>query len=293
MLASLTILAALTLGGGPAVDSVCQQIVPAPIGGAWVRTPNRTQAVVLLQGFHYHALGINVAKAELRGWQKADSTLAKELGKTADVFVFAYGQNVPIDVIVKESKLAASVADLRRLGYDDVVLVGHSAGGLIARHFVEDFPKSGVTKVVQVCTPNGGSPLANLSVPKSQKPFVECLTEKHRQQCLVERAEKTVPKTVQFVCVVAKDGPKTTSDGVVPCNCQWTADLQAQGIPAVAVVSGHREVVHTAKAAEAIARVVRTPQPRWSAETVDQARPEILGPPPRPGLLNLPRSTKP
>src|SRR6185369_11641895 len=101
----------------PTVESKVHQVAPLPAGDpANVWTRSKPQAVVLLQGFHPHPLGINVAKAEFRGWQKADAPLIKELAKNADVFVFAYGQNVPIDVIAQQSKLPDSVATLKRLG---------------------------------------------------------------------------------------------------------------------------------------------------------------------------------
>ena len=51
-------------------------------------------------------------------------------------------------------------------------LVGYSAGALIARYFVEDSPDYGVTKVIQVCAPNGGSGWGKLTagVRQSQEP---------------------------------------------------------------------------------------------------------------------------
>ena len=124
---------------------------------------------MLIHGYKYHLSSKNVAKPELHSWQNPDSHLVKALAKNADVFDFAYGENVSIDTIIHESKLGAGVNQLRRLGYSDIVLLGHSAGGLIARQFVEDYPNAGVTKVVQVSAPNGGSPLANFKGPKTSK----------------------------------------------------------------------------------------------------------------------------
>src|ERR1043166_620112 len=173
MLATLTMCWTLTLTGAPAVQSVCQQVAPA--SDKWTRTENRARAVVLLHGYYYHFSDKNVPKAIHRPWQQPDGPLVKELARDADVFAFAYGQNATIDTIVKESKLASSISELRKLGYSEIVLVGHSAGGLIARHFVEDNPDAGVTKVIQVCAPNDGSPLASLGGAKSQQVFLECL----------------------------------------------------------------------------------------------------------------------
>ena len=274
MLSTVTLYCVLTLGGAPSVQSVCLQAAPAR--EKWQRSPNQTQAVVLIHGFHFHFLDKSVPKAELRAWQKSDSPLVKELAKSADVFVFAYGQNAGLDTIVKETKLSANVAELRKLGYTDIVLIGHSAGGLIARHFVEDNPDAGVTKVVQICAPNGGSPLAILTAPKSQKAFMECLTTEHRKRCAELRAEKKIPDSVQFLCVVAKEKNKNT-DGVVPCAGQWTADLQKQGIPAVCVVGGHREIVRDVKLIETVAAFARDKHERWPVERIEKAKKDIFG----------------
>lgn len=275
MLSAFTLACTLAVGGGPAVESFCQQAFTGP-ADKWTRTPKQTQAVVLLHGFHYHFLDKNVPKAELRPWQKANSPIIKELSKNADVYVFAYGQNAPLDTIVKESKLSPTVAELRKMGYTDVVLMGHSAGGLIARHFVEDNPKAGVTKVVQICAPNGGSPLATLTAPKSQKIFMECLSIDHRKKCMEDRAEKKIPENVQFLCIIAREKNKDT-DGVVPCLHQWTADLQKQGIPALSVIGGHREVVREPKLIDALSAAMRDKHERWPAARVEQARKEIFG----------------
>jgi pimeloyl-ACP methyl ester carboxylesterase len=278
MLHVTTLLVSLTIGGGaPAVESVCQQVVPMIKEGAWKRTPDQRRAVVLMHGYHFHVWDKNVGKAVLRPWQTADANLCKELGKSADVFVFGYGQNATIDGIVKDTKLAQNVAQLRKLGYTEIVLVGHSAGGLIARHFVEDFPDAGVTRVVQICAPNGGSPFAKTPAPKSQQAFLACLTEKGREQCLIERATKQIPAKIDFVCVIARREIGADTDGLVPCRSQWTADLQKQGVPAVCVTIDHHQIVRDGKAATTLADVICSPQPRWSSDRVERARKEIFG----------------
>ncbi len=276
MLPTFTLLCSFALAGPPAVQSVCLQVAPFN-NEKWTRTPKRAQAVVLIHGFHYHLFDKNVPKAEFRPWQKADSELVKALSKNADVFSFAYGQNVALDTIVTDSKLAPSIVQLRKLGYSDIVLIGHSAGGLIARHFVEDYPDAGVTKVIQVCAPNGGTPLANLAVPKSQKVFLECLRTEQRQKSLERRADKSIPEKVQFLCVVARTETDSPSDGVVPCVSQWTADLRKQGIGAVLVSGTHREVIRESGIANTLARLAREEQQRWSPDQIEKTRKMILG----------------
>jgi len=274
MFPTVALLLTLAFPGPPAVESICLQIAPA--NAVWTRSANRTQAILLIHGYHYHFSSKNVPKAELRPWQKAESPFVKELGKTADVFSFGYGQNVELETIVKESKLASTIASLRKLGYTDIILIGHSAGGLIARQFVEDNPDAGVTRVVQVCAPNGGSPLAGGIGTKSQAAFLDCLSVDGRKKCLEMRAEKRIPEKVQFVCVIARTEKTTDSDGVVPCKSQWTPDLQKQGIPAVGVIGSHREVVHEARVAETLVGLLREKQTRWSPERIDQAKKEFL-----------------
>ncbi|MBM3993324.1 MAG: hypothetical protein FJ303_04090 [Planctomycetes bacterium] len=272
MLVAWTLVVAFA--GAPAVDSICPQVAPAK--DTWARTANRARAVLLIHGFHYHFTDAGVARAALRPWQVKDSPLVKELGKDADVFSLAYGQNVPLDVIVKESKLASSVAELKKLGYSEIVLIGHSAGGLIARQFVEDNPSAGVAKVLQICSPNAGSALAELGGTKSQKPFLRSLTPDFRKKLLEARKDKRIPEKVQFLCVVARTGKGADSDSIVLCESQWTPDLHKQGIPAVGVFGVHREVVRDAKLAVTLAGLVRDSHPRWSAERVEQGKKEIL-----------------
>jgi pimeloyl-ACP methyl ester carboxylesterase len=273
----MPVLCLLVLAPAPAVESKFVQVAPVAEGGKWVRSPAQTRAVVLIHGFTLHVRSQSVPRAGLRPWQQPDSPLVKELARDSDVFVFAYGQDASIMGVVEGSGLAGHVARLRHLGYRDVVLVGHSAGGLIARQFVEDHPGAGVTKVIQVCPPNGGSPSAHIKVPRSQRPFLDCLTVEGRKQCLKARADVRIPEAVQFVCVVGGGHHSGTGDGIVPCQCQWTDDLQDQGIPAVKLSVTHREAVRSPQGARALADLVRHDQPRWPADRVRAARKGILG----------------
>jgi pimeloyl-ACP methyl ester carboxylesterase len=277
MFGTMTLFCSLMLAGTPTIESLCQQVAPVPADAKWARSADKMQAVVLIHGFYLHFKDKNVPRAALRPWQNADSALVKALAKSADVFVFAYGQNASVDTITNDSKLADNIAELRKLGYKDIVLVGHSAGGLIARQFVEDHPDAGVTKVVQVCAPNGGSPLAGFQGPKSQQAFMACLTEKGRQQCMKDRSAKQIPAKIQFVCVVARGDGNVGTDGVVPCVNQWTADLQKQGIPAIGILGDHRQIVRDARIAQALADVIGERHTRWTTERIEQAKKEIFG----------------
>jgi pimeloyl-ACP methyl ester carboxylesterase len=202
---------------------------------------------------------------------------------------------VSLEAIAETPGLHNGIQRLRGMGYRQIVLLGHSAGGLVARQFVEDHPEAGVTKVIQVCTPNGGSgwARATLAVRKNQLSFLSSLTHKDRQLSLEGRANKKIPAAVDFVCVVGRvhipwlsprdNGEKGSrgwlrpGDGVVSAESQWPPELQAQGIPAVPLEAGHMGLLHSKTGIEAVVRLVRQRIGRWDAATVSAARQRILG----------------
>jgi pimeloyl-ACP methyl ester carboxylesterase len=269
--------ACLAIGAEPAEVQFVQVAPQTRPTTEWRRTPGERKAVVLIQGLMVHPFSKeNVERATLRDWQKPGSPLVKHLAAEGDVYAFAYAQNVTVEDIAACPDLPRGLARLREMGYRDVVVVGYSAGGVIARQVVEDYPEAGVTKVVQVCAPNAGSGWAKLSaVRKNQKPFLMSLTKEERRRELRSRLDVTIPESVQFVCVVGTGG--LTGDGVVSCRSQWSPDLQAQGIPAVTVAMDHLSMVRSSAGAERIAELVRASQPRWSQRNVAEARKTILG----------------
>ena len=261
----------------PSLEANFPQVAPEmqPVE-RWRRSPGQQRAVVLIQGLLVRPFDKgSVEKPTLREWQKPGSTLVKHLEPLGDVYAFTYAQSVEVDEIADQPSLRDGVRHLRELGYREVVLVGHSAGGLIARCLVEDYPNLGVTKVIQVCTPNAGSGWAKLqAVPRAQKPFLQSLTKEGRRQSLRGRADLTIPDHVEFVCLVGTGMLK--GDGVVSCRSQWTPDLQQQGIPAISLPTDHMSVVRSAAGAEKIASLVATPQPRWSQAKVARVRQTLL-----------------
>jgi len=239
------------------------------------------RAVVLINGFSPHPFSSEAAaKPESAGWQSADGTLGAALAPHADLFAFRYSQNAPVDEIPRAKNkggmtLADFVAQLKGSGYKEIVLVGFSAGGVLARLFVEDHPDAGVTKVIQVCPPNAGSGWgsAGFAVRETQEPFVTSLSKEVRQKATETRAKK-IPESAEFVVVVGNGGG--TGDSVVTCESQWPRDLQAQGIPAEGVSVLHFQAMRTTKAAAKIAELVSTRQPRWTEEQVAKARAQLL-----------------
>jgi pimeloyl-ACP methyl ester carboxylesterase len=262
----------------PAVDTRFAQVAPVVRDAAsGVRSAGQERAVVLLHGLYPHPFSKdNVNKALFRDWQKPESRLVKHLAQDSDVFAFAYAQNVAVEEVTQASDLRSHIRRLRQLGYRDIVLVGHSAGGVIAREFVEDYPREGVTKVVQVCAPNGGSSWARLPAMRSnQSEFLASLTKSKRRSTLNNRGDRLVPAHVEFACIVGTGA--INSDGLVLCRCQWTDDLQDQGIPAYPIGGAHWSVPSSGKGVELIARLVREPQPRWDAGRVATLRRQVLG----------------
>jgi hypothetical protein len=148
---------------------------------------------------------------------------------------------------------------------------------LIARYYVEDWPAGGVTKVIQVCSPNGGTSWGKRTagVRQSQEAFMTSLTKEARADVLKTRADNRVPTHVEFVCVLGSFG--LGGDGIVRSDAQWTLDLQRQGIPAVPLYSTHVTAMRSKRVAEKLVELVCRPQPRWSPEQVDFHRQRLFG----------------
>jgi pimeloyl-ACP methyl ester carboxylesterase len=276
---AVTAVYALLLAAAASVDTRFAQVAPAANEVAkFARSPGCDRAVILIHGLRMHPISkLGIVKAAFSDWQKGEGTLVKQLSRDSDVFSFAYAQTVAADEVADAPDLGDSVRRVRLLGYREVVLVGYSAGGVIARKFVEDNPDAGITKVVQVCAPNGGSGWASLpALCRQQTEFLRSLTKQTRKLTVAER-DRLLPPRLEFVCVV---GTGTgNGDGLVSKRNQWTPDLQSQGVPAVPFGDTHWHILHSKKGVELIAALVREQQPRWDADRVAAARKQILGGP--------------
>jgi pimeloyl-ACP methyl ester carboxylesterase len=262
----------------PGVDTKFVQVAPAMKTVTPVRSPGQTRAVVLIHGFRPHPIsGANPLRADISGWEEPNSALVKALARESDVFAFGYAQHLPVEEVTRSPALGWHVAALRQAGYTEVVLIGYSAGALLARYHVEDHPGDGVTKVIQVCPPNGGTNWGKFTagVRQTQEPFLLSLTKESRQAAMRDRAGKRLPPTLEFVCVVGVLG--RAGDGLVRFDCQWPRDLQQQGVPAVLLHTAHISAMHSKAVAAKLAELAREPQPRWTAAQVEAARPKILG----------------
>lgn len=291
-LLGVTLLAAAPLGaapGGAAAPAEIETVFRAVDRGTQAevaRSPGQTRAVILIHGYRAHPFSIAGARAaEFHDWQKPGATMVEELSSVADVYSFAYGQNVSVSAVADSPALAAAVASLTEAKYREITLVGHSAGGLISREFVERHPDAGVTKVIQVCSPNGGSHLAKASVialHKEQAAFAQSLVSR-----LVPAAEGDAPKVpdhVDFVSVIG-DG-FGAGDLAVFDERQWPADLQAQGTRAVQIRTMHFTAMRSRRVARVLLELVRDPQPRWTPEQAKQARLDFLESPIERAIAN-------
>ena len=259
------------------VETVFRQLRPKPSEeGAFEKSDDRSRAVVMIQGLKPHLISNDrVRSAVPSGWQKANSALGKALAPHADLYAFYYSQNVAVDKISEAKNddgrtFGDFVGRLKKLGYKKIVLVAYSAGGLVARQFVEDHPDSGVTKVIQVSPPNGGTSWGKhpILVPKAQEPFLESLTKEARRKVNEARAKekKKIPDAVEFVVVMGSVLDR--GDLILRRSSQWSKELRDQRIPMVELNRIHYLTVRSKKGARKIAELVTTPQPRWSAEKV-------------------------
>ena len=273
----LTLAAGIPERGSETIETKFREVNP-PESGAMERTPGHVRAVLLLHGLRIHPISnAKVYEARFHDWQMPGSVLVKALGRDADVYAFAYGQNTPVEMVAATPALANAVGKLRFMGYSDIILLGHSTGGVIARLFVEDQPRAGVTRVVQVCAPNDGTSWAklNFSVAKDQEPFLNSLTKKERLLRNEIREDKKIPRSIDFLCVVGASGPY--GDGMVACRSQWSRDLQDQGIPAVRLATTHLTVLRAPKTVQKIVDLLREDHPRWPAAKVQALRKSIVG----------------
>jgi pimeloyl-ACP methyl ester carboxylesterase len=278
MLTYFTCLFVALLGTWQPPQTRFAQVAPTHVENKeFVRSKNCERAVILIHGLTLRVFGKGGAQAaEFTQWQQPSSPLVKKLAQQADVYAFAYGQTTAADDVPEVTDLGLWVQRLSKLGYKEIVLIGFSAGGVVAREFVEDNPDSGVTKVVQVCTPNEGSFWAKVrAVRSNQADFLASLTKDTRDRVLRSRSGVRIPDKVEFACIVGS--LNFLGDAVVSCRSQWSEDLQKQGIPVYPLGSTHWRIMFSDKAVEKMAELVREQQPRWDAKRVAVAKKELLG----------------
>lgn len=241
--------------------------------------PKRDRAVVLIHGLLPHVWHPErAAKPEAHDWQVKDGKVVKGLADDADVYGFSYAQTRSVDEVVFSRGLRDGLAAVKAAGYKEIVLVGHSAGGLVSRRFVELFPDSGVTKVIAVSSPFGGSGWAKMpgfTLPKTQVPFIQSLSPEAREACQKDRTTK-LPADVEFGVVLCKVS-RGDHDTVVGLKSQWPDDLQKQGVPVVLAQCNHMEAMLCEPVAREVATLVNGKVKRWTDDDVAKARRVLFG----------------
>lgn len=279
LLCTLATVAIAPVEGLPtAIWQIRPEVNPQLFKGDGKTLKTQDRAVVLIHGLQFHPIRTSkVVNPDHYDWVRARSELVQVLESDADVYGFAYAQTIGVDGIPLAPGLSQLIQALQNEDYKEIVLVGHSAGGIIARQFVECFPEAGVTKVIQVASPNTGSDLARLArvLPPTQVPFIQSLSPRVRQDFAALRSQ-TIPDQVQFCCVVCKV-PRLPGDTIVRLDSQWSPDLQDQGIPAVLIAATHLEAMRAPHAVQRIAQLTRERIIRWDEKQVTTARTIIFG----------------
>jgi len=261
------------------------QVAPDAQGRAgWLNTPRaKDRALVLIPGLKIHPLRPGrCARPERHGWQEPTSDLVRTLAPDFDVFAFGYAQTAPLEAVVHAPGLRDAVGHLKKAGYREIVLVGHSAGGVIARLFAAMYPDAGVTKVITVASPHTGAEAAYIPIgyPRAQAPFIQSLAPNVRTAARVALETKPAD-AVQMACVVCKLR-RLDTDGLVPLASQWPEDCRACGVPAVVVSISHWDAMLNPASAKVISELAREKLTRWSSSEVETARRVLLGDPIEP-----------
>jgi len=287
---SLLVIAAMIAAPNVDLPTELWQVAPDSSKKPWAapeKPGEKTRALVLIPGLHVHPLRPTKAtRPELRDWQQPKGELVKTLAKDFDVFAFGYAQTVSVDDVAQAPGLRDAVTKLRKAGYKEIVLVGHSAGGVIARQFAESNPDSGVTKVIAVAAPFAGAEAATFKIgyPKVQAPFVKSLTPEVRLE-VTKTNKLAIGPDVDFACVVCKL-KRVETDGLVQIRSQWPEDLRQLGVPAVLSHVSHFEAMESADTAKTILELAKEKLKRWTPEEVEQGKKVLFGEPAaRPSLL--------
>ncbi len=276
MLPTLTSLLMMPFLGATELPTAVWQVAPqvrADYDGQPLELKKtKDKAVFLVHGLMLHPIRQEKAlKTELHDWQYAKSGLTQALAAEFDVYAFSYAQTTVLDVVASTPGMRGHIQKLRRAGYKEIVLIGHSAGGIVSRQFAERFPESGVTKVIEVAAPNFGSDLAtiNVGLPKPQVQFIKSLARPVRTAISLDSPK--LRRDLEICCVVCKLGG-LQNDTMVALDSQWSTDLQKQGVPAMLVVINHFDAMKGPHAVQTISTLAKEKLVRWTSAEVEQGR---------------------
>ncbi len=237
----------------------------------------KSRAAIIIHGLQLHPLRPEkAAKPEMHDYQEAGSALVEGLSESHDVFSWSYGQTIVLDAVAVAPGLRSAVAKLKAAGYSEIALLGHSAGGIIAKQFVDRVPNSGVTKIVIVCTPYYGSDYAtiNIGLPSTQVSMIKSLLPSVRTA--ITRVMPANDPKFEICCVIAKIRG-ISGDSLLSLESQWPPELQKQGIPASLVSVNHFDAMKAPQAVATIVELTRDPIVRWTPEQTAKAKAIVFG----------------
>ncbi len=253
------------------------QVAPDRRGLVWADHPReKDRAVLLIPGLKIHPFRpVLATRPELNDWQLPAGELVRGLAKDFDVFAFGYAQTVPLDAVAHAPGLRDAVARIKAAGYKEIVLIGHSAGAVIARLFSERYPDAGARKVIAVAGPHAGAELANVKIgySKAQAPFIQSLAPGARAEAGGVRKPND---TLEMACVVCKI-KRLEGDGLVSLGSQWPRECQRCGVPAVLATVSHFDAMLNPTSTRAIAALAREKVTRWGPGEVEKARKVLFG----------------
>lgn len=269
----------LVLALSPAYElpSAAWQLVPHVEGE--MKTPKVTheKAVLCIPGLYPHPIRPEKATMpEMHPWFEPNAPLLAALEKEFDVYAFGYAQTVSLDLVADSNGLHSTIRQLKEAGYKEIVLIGHSAGGLIAFQFAERNPQSGVSKVIPVSAPYAGSELADLSLPlpRTQVTYIRSLSPQPRKDVLATM--KPFPKEIEICCVMCKVS-RLPNDIMVGLDSQWPEEIRKQGIPTTLVNVNHFEAIKAPQGVAIVADLAKSKLVRWDTADVAKAKAIVFG----------------
>lgn len=209
---------------------------------------NSQHAIVLIHGFNTNHIHNSEKYDELLrdSWQNRDSKIVQRVASYGDVFSIVYTQNRFVDHIADFGRFHTLMRRLRDAGYKNITIIGSSAGGVIGRLFVENFPESKISRIIQVAAPNRGTPAANLGNigggiglidNEDFLEFLESLEPGTRKEISRSRQDKKIPDDVEFVSLIGT--AIAGGDGVIGYQSAWPASIRDQGLPGVSAAAVH------------------------------------------------------
>jgi triacylglycerol lipase len=207
---------------------------------------------VMLQGYledghDWRASGVSRPLLDA-GWQDGGQLLLVAQGVASDLPRPVAENRFYTVVLPSEAPLTLQVTLLERYmaevtgrhGEEDLYLIGHSAGGVLARLFMVRNPASGVDGLITIATPHTGSVLAEWGNAIGNSPLSWLtpwlgLSTINRSQALYHELNRPYPGTLlnwlnqqphpraHYVSVIRESGlPFVSGDGVVE---GWSQDM--------------------------------------------------------------------